>query len=122
VIAALRRRIRACGGQAVLVAAATQPTSPIESKTPTQMTSAGAPARAAAIRWFRGYMLATTVLFFALGIFGFIVTLGSDDSIAGRIISGAVSVGLLLLRGSATSPSACRLTTRIRQVSHAQDK
>jgi hypothetical protein len=27
-------------------------------------------------RWFRGYLLATTVLFFGLGIFGFIVTLG----------------------------------------------
>jgi hypothetical protein len=46
-------------------------------------------------RWFRGYLLATTVLFFGVGIFGFIVTLGSDDSIAGRIISGAVSVGFL---------------------------
>jgi hypothetical protein len=34
------------------------------------------------------------VLFFGAGIFGFIVTLGSDDSIAGRIISGAVTVGL----------------------------
>jgi hypothetical protein len=33
------------------------------------------------------------VLFFGLGIFGFIVTLGSDDSIAGRIISEAGSVG-----------------------------
>jgi hypothetical protein len=44
-------------------------------------------------RWFRGYLLATTVLFLGLGIFGFIVTLGSDDSIVGRIISGAVSVG-----------------------------
>jgi len=27
-------------------------------------------------RWFRGYLLATTVLFFGLGIFGLIVTLG----------------------------------------------
>ena len=45
-------------------------------------------------RWIRGYLLATTVLFFGLGIIGLIVTLGSDDSIAGRIISGAVSVGL----------------------------
>jgi hypothetical protein len=44
-------------------------------------------------RWLRGYLIATTVLFFGLGIFGFIVTLGSHDSIAGRIISGVVSVG-----------------------------
>jgi hypothetical protein len=43
---------------------------------------------------FAGILLATTVLFFGLGIFGFIVTLGSDDSIAGRIISGAVTVSL----------------------------
>ncbi len=31
-------------------------------------------------RWFRGYLLATTVLFFGFGILGFIVTLGFDDS------------------------------------------
>jgi len=31
---------------------------------------------------------------FGLGIFGFIVTLGSDDSIAGPIISGAMTVAL----------------------------
>lgn len=46
-------------------------------------------------RWFRGYMLATTVLFFGLGILRLIVTLGFDDSIAGRIISEAVTVALL---------------------------
>jgi hypothetical protein len=45
-IAARRRRFGPVTGQAVLVAAATQPTSPIESKTPTHMTSSGAPARA----------------------------------------------------------------------------
>ena len=43
---------------------------------------------------FRGYLLATTVLFFGFGILGLIVTLGFDDSIAGRIISGAMTVGL----------------------------
>lgn len=42
----------------------------------------------------RGYLIATTVLFFGAGVLAFIVTLGSDDSIAGRIISGAVTVGL----------------------------
>jgi hypothetical protein len=45
---------------------------------------------------FRGYLLAyllaTTVLFFGLGILGLIVTLGFDDSIGGRIISGAMTV------------------------------
>jgi hypothetical protein len=45
-------------------------------------------------RWFRGYLLETTVVFFGLGILGLIVTLGSDDSIAGRIISGAMTVAL----------------------------
>jgi hypothetical protein len=45
-------------------------------------------------RWFRGYLIAMTVLFFDAGVFAFIVTLGSDDSIAGRIISGAVTVSL----------------------------
>jgi hypothetical protein len=39
----------------------------------------------------RGYLIATTVLFFGAGVFAFIVTLGSDDSIAGRITSGAVT-------------------------------
>jgi len=45
-------------------------------------------------RWFRGYLVARTVLFFSAGIFGFIVTLASDDSITGRIISGAMTVAL----------------------------
>jgi hypothetical protein len=45
-------------------------------------------------RWVRGYLLATTVLFFGLGVLGFIVTLGFDDSIAGRTISGAMTVAL----------------------------
>jgi hypothetical protein len=45
-------------------------------------------------RWFRGYLLATTLLFFGLGILGFIVTLGSDDSIGGRIISGVMTAAL----------------------------
>jgi hypothetical protein len=39
-------------------------------------------------------LLATTVLFFGLGILGFIVTLGFDDSIGGRIISGVMTVAL----------------------------
>jgi hypothetical protein len=56
-------------------------------------------------RWFRGYLLATTVLFFGAGIFGFIVTIGFDDSIAGRITRGHDGRPLQL-RGSATSPSA----------------
>jgi hypothetical protein len=38
-------------------------------------------------------LLATTVLFFGFGILGFIVTLGTDDSIGGRIISGVMTVG-----------------------------
>lgn len=45
-------------------------------------------------RWTRGYLLATTVLFFGLGILGLILTLGFDDSIGGRIISGAMTVAL----------------------------
>jgi hypothetical protein len=45
-------------------------------------------------RWVRGYLIATTVLFFGLGVLGFIVTLGFDDSIAGRTISGAMTVAL----------------------------
>ena len=45
-------------------------------------------------RWLRGYLIATTVLFFALGIFGAIVTFGFDDSIGGRIISGVMTVAL----------------------------
>jgi len=48
-IAAQRRRFGPVTGQAVLVAAATQPTSPIASKIPTHITSARDPARAAAI-------------------------------------------------------------------------
>ena len=45
-------------------------------------------------RWFRAYLAATAVLFFGAGILGFIVTIGFDDSIAGRIISGAMTVAL----------------------------
>jgi hypothetical protein len=45
-------------------------------------------------RWLRWYLLATTVLFLGLGIFGLIVTLTFDDSIGGRIISGVMTVGL----------------------------
>lgn len=48
-IAAMRHRFGPVTGQAALVATATQPTSPIASKIPTHITSAGDPARAAAI-------------------------------------------------------------------------
>jgi hypothetical protein len=41
------------------------------------------------------YLLARAVVLLGAGILGVIVTLGSDDSVAGRIISGAVTVGVL---------------------------
>jgi hypothetical protein len=40
------------------------------------------------LRWVRWYVIATTVLFFGLGIFAAIVAFGFNDSIGGRIISG----------------------------------
>jgi hypothetical protein len=60
-------------------------------------------------RWFRGYLIATTALFFGLGIVGAFVTLGVEDSIGGRIISGVMTVALFSLKGSTTPPSADRL-------------
>ena len=44
--------------------------------------------------WYRGFLVATTALFFGLGIFGAIVTLGFDRSLGERIISGAMTVAL----------------------------
>jgi hypothetical protein len=46
-------------------------------------------------RWFRVYLLTRAVVLLGAGILGVIVTLGSDDSVAGRTISGAVTVGVL---------------------------
>jgi hypothetical protein len=46
-------------------------------------------------RWVRGYLIATTALFFGLSIVGAFVTLGLDDSIAGRIISGGMTIAFL---------------------------
>jgi hypothetical protein len=61
-IAAQRRRFGPVTGQAVLVAAATQPTSPIASKIHTHITSAGDPARAAAIPQRTGVMPANQAM------------------------------------------------------------
>jgi hypothetical protein len=41
------------------------------------------------------YLIATTALFFGLGIVGAFVTLGVEDSIGGRIISGAMTVAFV---------------------------
>ena len=48
-------------------------------------------------RWLRGYLIATTALFFGLVIVGVFVTLGVEDSIAGRMISGVGTVALFYL-------------------------
>jgi len=40
-------------------------------------------------------LIATTALFFGLGIVGAFVTLGFNDSTAGRIISGVMTVAFL---------------------------